>query len=210
MLKGFFVAAQPHEPTVLMLHGLASSKEEWLPLAKKLTEAGWGVLAYDARGHGESSQTRNASAQDIYKYLGAPGPGSRWERMIDDVGAAARFLSGSKKVSRSSIFLAGTSIGANVCLNFAALTRSVKGVVLLSPGLDYRSIRTEEAIQKTGKMPVLIVANSKDQYAYASSVQLASISKSATFWSDVKVGHGTQMLDDDLLNRLLQWFDKNK
>jgi pimeloyl-ACP methyl ester carboxylesterase len=127
--------------------------------------------------------------------------------MIDDVGAALQFIR-SQGVN-GGVFLAGASLGANVALNYASLTNSVSGVILLSPGIDYQGIQTGEAIQRLKKEPVLLVASEADKYAFLSSVRLKNLYPNATFWSDVKPGHGVQMFDDNLLQRIKKWLQKN-
>ena len=48
----------------------------------------------------------------------------------------------------TSIGLAGASIGANLALLDAADDPGVMSVALLSPGIDYRGLRTEAAMKK--------------------------------------------------------------
>lgn len=203
-LHAFFSEPQAGQPTVIMLHGLAAQKEEWLPLAQELRAAGLGVLAYDARGHGASSRSKNKDGSpNEYQHWGPPGPRSTWERMIDDVGTAVAFLQ-EQKVDRDSIVLAGASLGANVALNYAVLARPVRGLVLLSPGLNYAEIKTEEVIGKVSQ-PVLIVASEADPYSFSSSKTLKKKARNAALWTNVKAGHGAQMFDAALLKRLVQW-----
>jgi alpha-beta hydrolase superfamily lysophospholipase len=131
---------------VIMLHGLASAKEEWTPLIEKLTAKGFGVLAYDARGHGTSSTTKDADGNpNGFQYFSRPGPGSPWEQMINDVGAAIKYIRTNVPSTKEvPIYLCGASLGANVALNYASLTRhSVKGLILLSPGQSYVEIKTD-------------------------------------------------------------------
>jgi len=204
-LVGLFAPAKPGNPTVIMLHGLAASKEEWSPLFDALKAHGWGAFSYDARGHGQSSLSKSPEGYpDGYKYFGPPGPGSEWEKMIDDVGSAERYLAAQKKVDRQNIFLAGASVGANVALNYAVLARPPKGLILLSPGLSYQGFLSEGPIQKA-RFPVLIVASEADPYAFSSSRKLAGLNPKVTFWSDVKPGHGVQMFDAYLLPRIFNW-----
>jgi len=208
-LVGSFVAPAGKNPTVMMLHGLTASKEEWTTLAERLQGMGWGVFAYDMRGHGESSRTKGANGTpNGYELLGPTGPGSKWEKMIDDVGAALKFLETKQKIDRQNVFFAGASLGANVCLNYASLTRTGKGVLLLSPGLDYREIKTEDAMKTISPKAVLLVASPQDGYSFSSSQKLARLTPTALFWSNVKPGHGVQMLDESLLARLTEWFKK--
>ena len=211
ILQGKFQPPKNGKPVVIMLHGLKSTKKEWVPLAEVLASHGWGYLAYDARGHGDSSKTKNEQgAPKGYAYFGPPGPGYPWERMIDDIGGAIRFLTKEKGIDRKSISLIGASLGANVSLNYASLSRSLQGVILLSPGLVYMGIETEGAIQKLRNIPVLIVSSEADQYAFMSSQKLRKLNSRISLWTDVNPGHGVQMFDENLLSRLFQWLENPK
>ncbi|MET7735144.1 alpha/beta hydrolase [Streptomyces sp. NPDC005402] len=61
-------------PSVLLLHGLAGHLGEWDDLAGRLQSAGHRVVAFDARGHGESTRrpasvTRAAHVEDAVTLL---------------------------------------------------------------------------------------------------------------------------------------------
>ncbi|MCB4757570.1 MAG: alpha/beta fold hydrolase [Elusimicrobia bacterium] len=205
ILRALYQGPEAGNPTVIMLHGLRANKTEWTPMSQTLAEKGWGVLAYDARGHGESSLTKDQKGgANGFMSFGPPGPRSEWNRMIDDVGAVIRYLQKEEKIKRDLIFLMGASLGANACLNFAALSGGIKGVVLLSPGLNYQGITTDKTIGQV-QNPLLIVACSQDAYAYQSSQILKEKNPDAVIWSDVKPGHGVQMFDERLITRIFQW-----
>ncbi|MDD4005319.1 MAG: alpha/beta hydrolase [Elusimicrobiaceae bacterium] len=151
-----YAPAKPGLPTVLMVHGLGSSRGEWLPLETRLAERGAGYLSVDMRCHGESVTDPSGN------------PMSNWMaclQNVKDVEAAWNFLV-SKKVAADGIYAAGASIGANLVLNAkaAGLIRPA-GLVLLSPGLDYRGITTGKAIEKIGRLPVLLAAALTDEYS---------------------------------------------
>lgn len=210
-LSAFYHAPERNNPVVILLHGLASAKEEWLSFGQFINQKGWGWLAYDARGHGDSSLTRGTDGgANGYKYFSAPGRGSEWERMIDDVGAAVQFLEKDKGVKRSRLVLMGASLGANVALNYAALTRFEGKVVLLSPGLNYQEIKVEEAVRKIPLKNLLLLAHSGDVYAFSSCTLIKDALPAVSFWSDVKPGHGVQMLDPQLATRLTDWLNEKK
>lgn len=211
VLHGVYQAPRGDNPVLVMLHGLGSYKEEWRPLEMTLEQSSWGYFAYDARGHGESSQSKDESGNpNGYKTLGLPGPSSLWERMIDDLGAATGFLQKEKMIDRKKIFFAGASLGANVALNFASLTRSVRPVLLLSPGQNYQEITSDAAIVNMKNVPVLLVASVTDRYAYLSCQHMKQLVPSVTLWTDVKAGHGVNMFDDKLLRRIMAWLIEHK
>lgn len=210
ILQALFEKPQPGNPIVVCLHGLAAWKEEWTPLMQTLSRNGWGVLSYDARGHGESSLTKDSKGNpDGFQHFGPPAPGSEWGRMIDDVGVAVRFARSQSGQTDSAVFLAGASVGANVALIYASLSTSIQGVILLSPGLEYVAFKTEEPIRKIS-CPVLLIASPADGYAYQSVQKLKQIQPQSALWTDVKPGHGVQMFDEKLLQRIFLWLNQHK
>jgi acetyl esterase/lipase len=176
-----YVRPKTHQPVFILHHGLASSKAEWTPLLTELENKGWGALAYDARP-----------------------PGTPWKILVNDMGAALRYLEQEQKIERRFIFLGGASLGANVALKYHVLTSNGAGIVLLSPGLDYQGLTTHDLITQITS-PVLLVASHTDRYAYQSCEALHRLVPSVAFWSDVKPGHGVQMFDPALLKRLIAW-----
>jgi pimeloyl-ACP methyl ester carboxylesterase len=178
-LKAVFSKPAAGKKTVIMLHGWKSGKEEWDPLRKDLEKAGWGTLAYDSRIEGPRT------------------------RFIDDVGAALQFLE-KEGVHRDKVALAGASLGANVVLLYGALTGFTGPIICLSPGLEYQTLKTDTAIKQV-KGPVLLVASPYDHYAHESSVALHKLNPKSMLWTDVKPGHGVQMFDPALLERLVKW-----
>ncbi|MCG3204798.1 MAG: hypothetical protein KCHDKBKB_01515 [Elusimicrobia bacterium] len=186
-LHALFVKPHSHKTTVVMHHGLASVKEEWTPLIENLEKNGMGVLAYDSRP-----------------------PGTSWQKWVDDVGAAIRFLEQTKGIDRKGVALAGASVGANVCLKYAALTQGRHALLLLSPGLDYQGVQIELDLPAVKDNPLLIVAHPSDVYSFQSSQRLVSKAPHAQFLKSQKSGHGVGMFDTELLKTITMWFDKLK
>src|SRR5262245_5130263 len=90
-------------PAVILVHMLQKSRRDWDQFASRLAGEGIGALAFDLRGHGESS----GSAQD---YSG----------MVQDVRAARRFLGSRSDVTPSRVGIAGASMGATLAVMEAA------------------------------------------------------------------------------------------
>lgn len=202
-LAATFRKPQPGMPVVIMLHGYKSAKEEWLPFTDALGKAGWGSLAYDARGHGASDRDKVGTAA-----LGLPGPGSAWEKMVDDLGAAFNFLE-EHDIERSSVVVCGASLGANVAARYAALSSPFRALVLLSPGLDYMEFKPEGDVVRI-PTPTLIVASPEDKYAFSSSLRLKNLAPADALWTDVPPGHGVQMITPEFAARLIKWLAEEK
>jgi alpha-beta hydrolase superfamily lysophospholipase len=58
-------------PAVLLLHQLSSTRRAWAELVPLLSEAGYGVLAVDMRGHGATrgSQDWPLAEEDLHLWL---------------------------------------------------------------------------------------------------------------------------------------------
>jgi len=207
--------APPKNPakfTFILLHGLASDKGEWYGFADKLSRRGYGYLAIDMRGHGESNKTTDGADVDI-KYFGPPGPGSEWSKMVEDADAMVKYLVGKRGIKKGTIALAGASIGANISLIYSANHKFVPFVVLLSPGLKYIELFTAKAMKEYGKRPVAIAASPGDKYAYESSERLITIAKengaAVAFFDGIEARHGVQMFDGKFEDKILDWIDSN-
>ena len=197
-LAATFRKPAPGQPTVILLHGLQSTKDEWLPFTDALGKMGWGSFAYDARAHGASDPEKKGIGA-----LGSPGPGTPWERMVDDLGAAFNYLE-SQDIARSSVVVCGASLGANVAARYAALSSPFRTLVLLSPGLNYMEFKPEGDVVRI-PTKTLIVASPDDKYAFSSSLRLKNLAPADTLWTDVPPGHGVQMITPEFAARLIKW-----
>jgi pimeloyl-ACP methyl ester carboxylesterase len=88
----------PASPAVLLLHGLGATGESWRPQIRPLTDAGFRVVAPDARGFGGSSY---------------PGRGTSVSAMAGDL---ARLLEGLG-IARTQVV--GISMGGTLALHLA-------------------------------------------------------------------------------------------
>lgn len=193
----------PGKSVIVLLHGLQSTKEEWNDFSEALAKNGWGTLAYDARGHGANDKDKKG-----LQALGAPGPGSNWERMVDDLGSALRFLE-SQGIVRSSVAVCGASLGANVAARYAALSSPLQSLVLMSPGNNYMEFKPEGDVVRI-KTRTLIIASPEDKYAFQSSLRFKNLAPADELWTDVPPGHGVQMLTPVFAERLAQWLNAQR
>ena len=213
IITGKFVPPKsPDKLTFIMLHGLASSKEEWFVFADKLAGKGYGYFAFDLRGHGESTKDKNGN-EISYKTFFDIGPDSEWRKMVKDLDYAVKYLK-HKGIAKERIGLIGASLGANVIFVYAAKNKFVPVTVLLSPGVKYAGIASGEAAHNYGIRPIAIAASPKDQYAYESSGYLfetaARQNKNAAFFEGKNAQHGVQMFDSIFENKIIGWIDKIK
>jgi len=178
-------------PAVILLHQLAGERHAWNALVQKLTENNYAVLAIDLRGHGGS--TAFGESTRTYKDFADADYGA----MIRDVRAAAAYLRGRKDVNGDRLAVIGASIGANLSLQYAAEDMQVRTAVMLSPGLNYRSLKTLPYIESYDKRALFLVVAEGDTYSYESCQQIKEAAEQA---SPLKLkvykgdDHGTALL----------------
>jgi len=174
-------------PAVVLLHMLRRSHADWDAAASELSSAGFAVMALDYRG------------------------GEQLASYALDVRAAKAFLRERTEVIPGRIGIAGASIGANLAVLDAADDPGVASIALLSPGIDYRGLRSEAAMKKFGARPALLASSTKDLYAARTIRQLATIGPGLR---EVRltdaIAHGTVLLsrDPQLIPALVDWFKR--
>jgi pimeloyl-ACP methyl ester carboxylesterase len=112
LLAGWYVPSR-NGATVILLHGSHGSRMDTLSHLRMLTTFGYGILAYDARGHGRSAGQSNA--------LG-------W-RGTEDVAGAVSFLDRQRGVDSHRIAALGLSMGAEEALRAAASGVPLRAVI---------------------------------------------------------------------------------
>lgn len=190
---------------VLLLHGLGTNLDEWYTFGKALRREGWTTLALDLRGHGESIY---AGKEEI-----------RWNEMspegrrssFHDVEAAVKHLKVHVPEAEQNLWIAGSSFGSSLALVYAASHPEIQGVILLSPGLLFGDISTEEAA-RSFQSRVLLAAAEDDFGAVREAEELFGWIPSADkkLLTRARGGHGAQMLDEaeDLKKEILEWLNQ--
>lgn len=102
----------------MLLHGLSATKRYVVHRSKVLPRSGYRIVAYDARGHGESAAPEEP---DAYEY----------SDLCADLGTVMDGL----EIERAA--LAGVSMGAHTALRFALEhPERVSALVVITPGYD--------------------------------------------------------------------------
>jgi dienelactone hydrolase len=184
-------------PAVILVHMLHRSRKEWDAVAQHLASEGIGALAFDLRGHGESSAGPPPAAGQ-----------SEYASMVQDIRAVRRHLAQRSDVQQSRVGVIGASIGANLAALAVSGDATIASLALLSPSVDYRGLRITEAMRKV-KRPMLLVAGDDDPYASRSARELQKEGGGVRELLILKqAGHGTLMLsrDPSLTGALVDWF----
>jgi len=189
-------ASDDRVPGVVLVHMLSRNKSDWRSLPDRLRDAGMTALTIDLRGHGHSA----GSAQHL-------------PDMIQDVRAAAQWMSTRPNVRGDAIAIVGASLGASLALLAAAEAPQVRAVGVISPSLDYRGLRTDTALLKRlGPRAIWLSASAADPLALRTLRDMAAepsgpreqvVSSAAA--------HGTPLLDrdPDVARALVDWLRRS-
>lgn len=191
-------------PGVVLLHMMPADRKSWAGLAGRLNENGFGALAIDLRGHGESD-----GGPDGYRQYGD----IEHQKSIEDVRVAVEF---QIKEGHPKIFLAGASIGANLSLQYLAQSDRVSAAVLLSAGLNYRGVETLPLVRKVrAEQGVFFIASKDDKIRPEGADKMAQILyESSGGVKEIKIfdtgGHGTDLFakHPELMDEIINWLKK--
>jgi pimeloyl-ACP methyl ester carboxylesterase len=199
-LAGSYWDAGAGKPAALLVHMLPADRRSYDDFAPKVAAAGFNVLAFDSRGHGES--LKHNGAEEHYTSFDA----AAYNASVSDLAAAKKFLA-AKGADTTKIVIVGASIGANFALIYGAGDADVKAVALLSPGLDYHGVKTGPAITTYGARPVYLVASDEDKYSAESVGALRKVAPGATSKIFSHAGHGTNIFGAEpaFADELVTW-----
>lgn len=187
-------AGQGPWPAVMLLHMNGGQRSDWDAFAQQLAGQGYAALAVDMRGHGDT------------------GGQSDWEQAADDLGRVWAYLTSREDVDETRAAVAGASIGANMSLVTGVEEPSVKTVIMLSPGLNYFGVTTDDRIVGYGDRPSLIVASEEDMLSADSSEELHELAIGENELVMYQgAGHGTNMFaqEPELTDLMIAWFDRH-
>ncbi|NLO90877.1 MAG: alpha/beta hydrolase [Elusimicrobia bacterium] len=200
---------QDNGKVLLFIHSAGKSKDEWAALAGRISRLGYGYLALDLRGHGESLYDAGGSSTS-YRNFDKKGTTNEFNQMTRDIEAAIDYLA-EQQIGEDRIILAGSGLGANLAVRAAAVCPSVPMMLLIGPTLNAaRDVLTVNPLRAYGKRQVLIIVAQQPKRIYDESVllkavaQLAAGQENVTFISEYK-GMGTELLNYNTIPRILQW-----
>lgn len=110
--------------TIILLHGYGRSKEQMLPQADFLNEAGYNIFMFDFRGSGESEG----------KYI------TFGQREQKDLEGAIEYLKDREDVDHNNIGLLGFSMGGAVAMMKSGDLPEIKAIVISSTYARFKTI----------------------------------------------------------------------
>ncbi|OGR41684.1 MAG: hypothetical protein A2X35_12465 [Elusimicrobia bacterium GWA2_61_42] len=207
-LGGRYLKAAAGAPTLVLIHTQKSDLTEWEPLLKPLKRYGFGYLAFDLRGHGNSFVTP-AGTTTTWRTFSVEGQDNEYNKMLRDVEAAVAYLS-TRAVTGDQIVLAGSVLGANLAIKTAAIRPEISMVIAISPALNVNSVLSVNPLRAYGRRPLLLVAGADRARQHAEFQILNHTAQIACGKSNVTViveakGYGPGLVNKYNVRRVLDW-----
>ena len=138
----FLQGGNPDGQTVVMVHGFAADKNNWLPLAMEM-KAQFQIIALDLPGHGESSQFYDLQEQPLDFRL--PQQAERLIRVMDALGV-------------EKFHLMGSSMGGAIALQIAHTNHHRLHSLVLIDNAGVDGVRQSEFFQllEIGENPLIV------------------------------------------------------
>ncbi|MDA0748352.1 MAG: alpha/beta fold hydrolase [bacterium] len=156
-------------PAVILLHMFEQNHIQWFPFVPDLATAGYHVLAFDLRGHG-NSQNKNGEFSPFNRFS--------LEDVNDmplDVEGAITWLNARPEVDTQRIGVIGADIGANIAFVSSGIFPEIKTTVSLSPiARAVQTVLIGEDLTNFHPHTILFLAAFGDGYTYTSSEDLAA------------------------------------
>jgi pimeloyl-ACP methyl ester carboxylesterase len=161
-------------PTVLLLHSIGYSSENWGNLIPYLNKVGYAVIAMDFRGHGKSIY--NSSFQKSSWQYFTP---KVYQKFPSDVIAILNETQKkSKVVSLNNMAIVGADIGANTAVLVAKeLKIKPKALVLICPSTTFKGLYIPIAMVEMGAIPVLSMVSTQDRYSMQEQQKLSKFAQ---------------------------------
>jgi len=118
-MSGWLIYQEQPSPTIILSHSFGSNREELLSTSFRLWDQGYNVIAYDLRGHGNSSEARTTLGLSELDDLVATIEYAK--TLKNDAGVA---------ISDGRIGLYGIDMGGFISLSAAANDPAVKAVAV--------------------------------------------------------------------------------
>jgi dienelactone hydrolase len=195
------VATAP--PGLILVHGAGRDRNDWAPFAERARLEGYLCIAFDLRGHGESRRPHGDTLS--YRRFDT----EQWLGVLEDLAAAKETLL-DHGADLENLALVGADIGGNLALRYALEDPDVQAVAMISPGLAYHGIETEDPMAGLETCPALIITSKGDAYSASSSHRLDEI---APGYCELREydgsAHGTDILTakPQAVEQILEWLE---
>ncbi|MGE4158054.1 MAG: alpha/beta hydrolase [Planctomycetota bacterium] len=139
---------------VILVHDFGGRPENWGELPSLLADEGFAVLVLELRGHGDT-----------------PVGKEHWTRfekaevasMTADIEAGRVWLQQQKKVHVRKVAVVAARVSSILALKAMKDDKDLLAAYLLSPGLSYRGVEVDSALEGIAPRPVFMTAAAEDK-----------------------------------------------
>ncbi len=206
-ISAVYQPAETGKKTAVLLHDVGKTKYEFTTFSGKLADNGFGYLALDLRGHGQSVN------RGSYETFAKEGVDNDYNKMVRDVEAGVNFLQ-KKGIADEDIVLVGAGMGANVAAKAASMVPSIGAIALLTPVTNFRDVLSIPALRVyKGKVFIAAAADDKKTFLEASllrNVAFLSSGEGQVVFATAYDQYGHELLDRWVTQELIQWLIKQK
>ena len=175
---------------LLLVHDIGGQHTDWETFARQMELNGFRSLAFDMRGHAQSTQIGDVQLQ--FGAFTAPD----WAMAQDDLLAAKSKLIESG-ADPDNLFIVGSGLGGSLAARHAVNDPDIQGVVILSPLRKTQGISIEKAIAENRRLPLLLIAAEGDTYS-ASSAE--ALKESSDAYCETRIYRGSMQGVDIIAN----------
>lgn len=204
LIFGSWLEAAADSKVALLLHQRGRDHAMWEGFRLRLAQARWSTLAIDLRGHGRSEGPPPEKTRRFDQF-------SDYHTMLFDVAAAVEFI--CLRSQKGYLVGIGSSIGANIMLTYAADHFELRALALLSPGLDYFGLRTDDVMIQYHR-PLALVTAKDDPFSTDTQklIKLPGVGRPNLWYREYESGgHGVKLFEThpELMEQLAEWLEKS-
>ena len=194
-------------PLVIMLHSLGSRKEVYNSFVEDLRSRGIASVRFDLRGHGESIGNSVNNRKTYWQQYS----NKTFQKYPDDIITVLDFIKDNfQQVDTNKTAIIAADISANSSI--LAANNKIKTLVLLSPCIDFKGIKTSVKLVDYGNHPILFIVSKKDKFGYYQSSELIKYAQGKKVLKVLDFGGmGDRIikLNPSAKVVILQWIDEN-
>lgn len=185
----FYPVGAASPPGLVLAHMQGTDRRSWDVFARRAQGVGYACIAFDLRGHGESGLIGPTARS--YRTFTAED----WRGVYADIDAARQALL-DRGVNARNLVLMGASLSASLVLEYAVKHSDIPAVIMISPLLDYKGIKADDALTALGERPVLLMSAEGDSY---SATTCTTLKRMAPGFCEQRTyqgaAHGTALFD---------------
>ncbi len=135
-LQGYYYPASESKGLVVIVHGMKSGSDDYLPLTEAMVKGGYSVFSYDMTG------TYDSEGEDTVGMC----------QSLIDLDAALSFIASSERLCDMPLFLIGHSWGGYAAASVLALHPEVRAAALIAPMCNAPQMMVDKAQEHVGPL----------------------------------------------------------